>query len=320
MCYMSLAQPLSDVGKTMLTYINTLQTNICDSFLNFENKDSFYKDIWERPHHTGGGISCIFEDGSIFEKAGINISSISGSFSSDNEKAMFLKLLSQLNHDTINLNDATYFATGISLVCHPINPFIPTTHMNYRYFEIQAKDTLLWWFGGGADHTPFFLDEDLISNFHTCLKSACDKLDLSYYPQFKEACDTYFYLPHRNEHRGVGGIFFDYLHSNTQDHYLDLVKSCGNSFLDSYLPFIEAHKNTAFTHDDIQWQQYRRGRYVEFNLLHDRGTKFGLQTNGRIESIFMSLPKHVIWTYNEKLLANQHSDLLEAIKTPQDWV
>tara|TARA_Y100001970_G_C14223765_1_gene854267 strand:+ start:928 stop:1881 length:954 start_codon:yes stop_codon:yes gene_type:complete len=317
---MSLAKPPSNMGHSMLDFVRDLQTTICDSFLSFENKNAFFSDTWTRPHHSGGGISCIFEDGSIFEKAGINISSIEGSFQSDTEKAMFLNLLSQLNHSTFDLDHATYFATGISLVCHPINPFIPTVHMNYRYFEIQSSDTTIWWFGGGCDLTPYFLDTTLITQFHSYLKLACDCLDRSYYPHFKDACDSYFFLPHRNEHRGIGGIFFDYLQSNTQTHYLDLVKSCGSTFLESYLPFIDAHKNTPFTHDHTQWQQYRRGRYVEFNLLHDRGTKFGLQTNGRIESIFMSLPKHVLWTYNEDLLTIHHLDLLEVIKSPKCWL
>tara|TARA_B100000427_G_C15517074_1_gene598656 strand:+ start:546 stop:1499 length:954 start_codon:yes stop_codon:yes gene_type:complete len=317
---MILATPSSDTGNSMLDFISNLQHTICDSFLTFENKQNFHQDTWSRPNQSGGGISCVFEDGNLFEKAGINISAISGSFNSSNEQSMFLTLLSQLNQNLSNLDDATYFATGISVICHPINPFIPTIHMNYRYFEIQTNQKTIWWFGGGCDLTPYFLDNNLISNFHSCLKSACDSLDITYYPRFKNACDSYFYLPHRHEHRGVGGIFFDYLYTKSPNHYLDLVKSCGNVFLDSYLPFITSHKSTSFTDDDTQWQQYRRGRYVEFNLLHDRGTKFGLQTNGRIESIFMSLPKHVIWTYHENLLTHHHKDLLSVIKSPQDWI
>ncbi|RAP27332.1 oxygen-dependent coproporphyrinogen oxidase [Candidatus Marinamargulisbacteria bacterium SCGC AG-333-B06] len=320
MVIMSLAKAPSKMGNCMVSFVTDLQTHICDTFLTFENKPSFHRDSWQHPHHCGGGISCIFEDGNIFEKAGVNVSSISGSFHTDDEKAMFSNLLIQQGQDSINLDNATYFATGISLVCHPINPFIPTIHMNYRYFEIQSSSTPLWWFGGGCDLTPYFLDHDLITHFHTCLKSACDSLDLSYYPHFKEACDSYFYLPHRHEHRGIGGIFFDYLNSNTAHHYFSLVQSCGQAFLDSYLPFIETNQKKQFNHDHTQWQRYRRGRYVEFNLLHDRGTKFGLQTKGRIESIFMSLPKHVTWTYNEDYLTDNHHDLIQIIKSPRNWV
>ena len=317
---MTLATPPSAMAQKALDFISSLQETICKSFLTFESKEAFFNDVWERPHNMGGGISCIFEDGKLFEKAGVNISAISGSFGSEKEKAMFLSLLKQLQSPAINLDQAQYFATGISLVCHPINPFIPTTHMNYRYFEIQSSESTLWWFGGGCDLTPYYLDLKLITHFHQCLKAACDLIDPHYYPMYKKACDTYFYLPHRHEHRGVGGIFFDYLNKQSQDHYFQLISACGNTFLESYLPFIDTYKDKDYDEDDTLWQRYRRGRYVEFNLLHDRGTKFGLQTNGRIESIFMSLPKHVLWTYNEALLTHSHQELLNVISSPRDWV
>ena len=316
---MTLATPLSETGHSMLERVQNLQGKICDAFFKFETEKSFFKDPWQRSETTGGGLSCVFEDGSIFEKAGVNISAITGNLTSETEKMMFQSLINQRFKNSMQLENATYFATGISVVCHPINPFVPTIHMNYRFFEIQSGNETLWWFGGGTDLTPYFLDLDLITQFHTQLKTTCDLFDLSYYPKFKEACDTYFYLPHRKEHRGIGGIFFDYLNTQSNQHYLDFASACGNCFLDTYLPFIETYQAQPYTQSQQEWQQYRRGRYVEFNLLHDRGTHFGLKTNGRIESIFMSLPKRVIWTYDENKLKKDHDDLLKLIKTPKQW-
>ncbi len=318
---MSFATPLTNTGQRMKDLCLSAQTNIVDSLLSFENRNFFKQDPWMREHNKGGGLSCIFENGSILEKAGINVSAISGELTKDNEITMFKLLLNQMNKPDINLDKATYFATGISLVIHPLNPYIPTTHMNYRYFEMKTtSNNHLWWFGGGADLTPYFMDGESFKHFHETLKKACDQHNPQFYSQFKKKCDNYFYLPHRKEHRGIGGIFFDYLHTESADFYLDLVKNCSDAFIPAYIPLVKNHLNTPFDETDIAWQHYRRGRYVEFNLLHDRGTLFGLKTNGRIESIFMSLPKHVSWVYDESQFKEKHIDLLNVIQTPCDWV
>ncbi|CAG8785362.1 14859_t:CDS:1, partial [Acaulospora morrowiae] len=206
---------------------------------------------------------------------------------------------------------------------HPNNPHAPTIHMNYRYFEIDNDDgtAKLWWFGGGSDLTPSYLYEEDAVHFHQTIKDACDKHDPNYYPKFKKWCDDYFFLKHRGEARGVGGIFFDDLSEKPAEEIFAFVKQCGNSFLPSYVPLIKRRKDTVFTEKEKEWQQLRRGRYVEFNLIWDRGTKFGLQTPGsRIESIFVSLPLTARWEYmHTPKKGSREEKLLEVLKNPRDW-
>ena len=290
-----LTSPFTGISNDFITYISHLQQDITQTIESYETDTRFLIDNWDRSG-GGGGITMVLENGSVFEKAGVNISAIEGQLNKDSEITMFSSLLKQQNKE-FNVKHATFFATGISLVIHPVNPFCPTVHMNYRYFEMKQEDKSLWWFGGGSDLTPAIEFEEDNQHFHNTLKSACDPFDQAYYPTFKEKCDNYFYLPHRNEARGIGGIFFDYLNKKDQQHYFELCKACGSAFNNSYFPIIDRRHKTIFTENDQIIQHKKRGRYVEFNLLYDRGTLFGLKTGGRIESILMSLPPQARWTY-----------------------
>ncbi len=293
-------------------YIKNLQDTICKTLENIDGKAKFQEDLWDRPE-GGGGRTRVIENGNVFEKGGVNISSVHGKLPEAMQKSFGVK-------------DSDFFACGLSLVLHPINPFVPTVHANWRYFEMYDAngEIVTQWFGGGQDLTPYYLfDEDAI-HFHKVCKDACDKHDSSFYPTYKKRCDEYFYNAHRNEGRGIGGLFFDYLKEtesvSMQDRY-DFVTEIGNSFLKSYIPILEKRKDIAFTKENKDWQEVRRGRYVEFNLVHDRGTLFGLKTNGRIESILMSLPPKVQWHYN--YLPDQGSEeerLVNVLKNPKNWV
>jgi coproporphyrinogen III oxidase len=219
-----------------------------------------------------------------------------------------------------------FFAAGISSVLHPKNPFAPTLHFNYRYFETDApKDApgapRQWWFGGGTDLTPAYIFEEDVKHFHTVQKAACDKFDPSFYPRFKKWCDDYFYIKHRDERRGLGGIFFDDLNDYDQEMLLSFATECANSVVDAYLPIIEKRKDLPFTDQNKAWQQLRRGRYVEFNLVYDRGTTFGLKTGGRIESILVSLPLTARWEYDHKPEeGSEEWKLLDACINPKEWI
>lgn len=211
---------------------------------------------------------------------------------------------------------------GISLVLHPYNPFVPTTHANYRYFECERENgEQLWWFGGGADLTPYYLFEEDAVHFHRTFKSACDQHDFDYYPRFKEECDRYFYLPHREEARGIGGIFYDYLNHSSKENLFQFSMTVGNAFLRAYFPIVQKRERMPYTWDQKKWQLQRRGRYVEFNLIYDRGTLFGLKTKGCIESILMSLPAEVRWDYNiQPTLGSSEELLVNVLKSPRNWV
>lgn len=301
----------------MVSYIKELQTRLCDSLEALDFK-SFTPDKWDRPE-GGGGTSSILMNGSVFEKAGVNISEIHGKVS-ESEQAIFAKLLDQQGLSPSLALGSHYYATGISLVIHPKNPFVPTTHANYRYFEMALPNTTLWWYGGGADLTPYYFFEEDAIHFHKTYKAVCDKFDSNYYPKFKQDCDNYFHIPHRNEHRGIGGIFFDYLNHTTPESIFEFVKECGDNFINAYLPIVEKHANHPYTTSHRDWQTIRRGRYVEFNLVYDRGTVFGLKTNGRIESILMSLPPNVQWPYNFQPEPNSpESELLDIVSSTRDW-
>jgi coproporphyrinogen III oxidase len=281
----------------------------------------FVADKWDRPN-GGGGISCVLQDGNVFEKAGVNISVVYGTL----PRAAIAKM--RVNHKALDpdVDSLEFFAAGLSLVLHPHNPMAPTVHLNYRYFETANADgsTNAWWFGGGTDLTPSYLfDEDAI-HFHKTVKDACDAHDRAYYPRFKKWCDEYFYIPHRGESRGVGGMFFDDLDETEKDaeSLFSFVQTSLSAFLPSYLPILQRRKDMPFTDREKQWQQLRRGRYVEFNLVHDRGTAFGLNTPGaRVESILMSLPLTARWQYQHAPETSSREErLMSVLRKPVEWV
>ena len=293
-------------------YIENLQNIITETLEKVDGKATFKEDLWKRKE-GGGGRTRVIENGAVFEKGGVNISKVFGE-------------LPETLRKQFGVNEGNFFACGLSLVLHPNNPFVPTVHANWRYFEMydELGNTVTQWFGGGQDLTPYYLfDEDVI-HFHKVCKEACDKHHPEFYQKFKETCDNYFWNAHRNEARGVGGLFFDYLKATDEfsikDRY-NFVTEVGNSFLGSYVPIVEKRKNTNFTKTHKNWQEIRRGRYVEFNLVHDKGTLFGLKTNGRIESILMSLPPIVQWKYDyHPEVDSQEAYLLETLKNPKSWV
>ena len=293
-------------------YIQNLQETITSKLEEIDGVGKFKEDLWQR-EEGGGGRTRVIENGAVFEKGGVNISAVHG----DLPKAL---------RDQFQVKEGDFFACGLSLVLHPKNPFLPTVNANWRYFEMYDKDgnIVTQWFGGGQDLTPYYLFEEDAVHFHTVCKSACDPYDLTFYPKFKNNCDAYFWNSHRNEARGIGGLFFDYLKEtdefSIQDRF-NFVTEVGNRFLESYLPIIAKRKDIPFTTAHKNWQEIRRGRYVEFNLVHDRGTLFGLKTNGRIESILMSLPPNVQWVYNHQPEKNsKEARLLEVLSKPVDWI
>ena len=293
-------------------YIQQLQDTITQALEKIDGKAIFREDPWVRKE-GGGGRTRVIENGAVFEKGGVNISAVHGP-------------LPKTMQQYFNVGDVDFFACGLSLVLHPVNPFVPTVHANWRYFEMydatgQIVDS---WFGGGQDLTPYYLFEEDARHFHEVCKNACDKHDTVFYPLFKKKCDEYFHNSHRNEARGIGGLFFDYCkaeNGKTMENWYAFVTEVGNSFLQAYLPIVEKRKDTPYTEVHRNWQEIRRGRYVEFNLVHDKGTLFGLRTNGRIESILMSLPPHVQWRYDHHPEKNsEEARLLEVLKHPKDWV
>ncbi len=283
-------------------YFGKLQKEIVAGLEVFEPRIHFQSHLWERPG-GGGGESRILSGGKIFEKAGVNLSLVHG----DLPSAIQQKL---------NCKSAEFFATGISLVLHPFSPKIPTVHANFRYFEQPDRA----WFGGGVDLTPYVYAEEDFMHFHGVLKEACNTYRSGVYAKFKKECDTYFFIPHRNETRGVGGIFFDY-QSEDLEGFFKFVQKCGNSFLKAYAPIVERNKDLSFSEREKKFQLLRRGRYVEFNLIYDRGTLFGLQTRGNIESILMSLPPvvHYDWSPDMEVTPSEKK-LMESFRTPRDWI
>ena len=281
----------------------------------------FCKDTWTRPA-GGDGVSCVLQDGKVFEKAGVNTSIVYGTL----PRVAIAKM--RVNHKALDpdIDSLEFFAAGLSLVLHPQNPMAPTVHLNYRYFETMDKsgDGKAWWFGGGTDLTPSYLFEEDAIHFHRTIKDACDKHDRDYYPRFKAWCDKYFFIPHRGESRGVGGIFFDDLdeEAKDQEELFSFVQHCLEAFLPSYLPIIENRKDMPFGSREKEWQQVRRGRYVEFNLVHDRGTSFGLATPGaRVESILMTLPLTARWIYmHEPEQGSQEDRMLRVLQKPAEWI
>lgn len=323
--------PPSDSHGRIREFLQGLQDNICKALEEIDGQATFKEDSWER-EQGGGGRSRVIRDGAVFEQGGVNFSEVWGD---DLPPSILVQRPEAAGH--------RFYATGTSMVLHPRNPYIPTVHLNYRYFEAGPA----WWFGGGIDLTPYYpFDEDVV-HFHKTLKQACDAHHREYYPTFKNWCDEYFYLKHRQEPRGVGGIFFDYqdgigslyrasnscgsaaAHSDAAkdmeprswEDLFEFVKSCGNAFLPAYTPIIERRQSLEYGDRERNFQLYRRGRYVEFNLIYDRGTIFGLQTNGRTESILMSLPPMVRWEYSYHPEAGTpESRLYDVFLKPQDWV
>jgi coproporphyrinogen III oxidase len=303
---------MSTLKDQFYAYIQTLQDQICAALEAEDGRATFQEDLWDRPG-GGGGRTRVIENGEVFEKGGVNISAVHGELP-DSMKAYF------------NVKEGDFFACGLSMVIHPKSPMVPTVHANWRYFELYtaAGEVVDSWFGGGQDLTPYYLFDEDAEHFHTTCKRACDAHDPNFYETYKKQCDNYFWNAHRNEARGVGGLFFDYLKArperNMQQWY-NFVTEVGNSFIEAYVPIVQKRKGLSYTPEQREWQEVRRGRYVEFNLVHDKGTLFGLKTNGRIESILMSLPAHVQWKYNySPEPGTEEARLIEVLEKPKAWV
>ena len=301
------------IKKQWIETIEALQNDICFALEQCDGKATFEENSWQRPD-GGGGKTRIIANGAVFEKGGVNTSIVFGTVTETMRKEL-------------NIDGDKWFACGLSLVLHPLNPFIPTVHCNYRMFELydQNDQMISSWFGGGTDLTPYYLfDEDAIL-FHQTYKNSCDRFDPSFYSKFKTECDDYFVNEHRNnERRGIGGIFYDHQKPDSirsAEFWLNFSKSCGYGLIEAYIPIVERRKNIPFLESHKHWQEIRRGRYVEFNLLHDRGTIFGLKTKGRTESILMSLPPTVRFEYNHHPVAGSEEDrLLQTCLKPREWV
>ncbi|MDC1362656.1 oxygen-dependent coproporphyrinogen oxidase [Flavobacteriaceae bacterium] len=297
--------------EQFLAYIKDLQNTITSKIEAIDGGAAFKEDLWERPQ-GGGGRTRVIENGNVFEKGGVNTSEVFGELP-ESMQAYF------------GVKEANFFACGLSLVLHPLNPMVPTVHANWRYFEMYNKQGVLidQWFGGGQDLTPYYLFEKDAKHFHQTCKAACDIHDPLFYPKYKARCDAYFYNPHREEGRGVGGLFFDYCKKSTKMQIKDwynFVTQIGDSFLEAYTPIVEKRKGLPYTPEQKDWQEIRRGRYVEFNLVHDKGTLFGLKTNGRIESILMSLPPSVQWRYDHQPESGSEEEkLITVLKNPVNW-
>lgn len=292
-------------------YICTLQDEITQKLETLEPTVRFREDLWERPE-GGGGRTRVIEQGKVFEKGGVNISAVHGELP-ESMQAYF------------GVKDAQFYACGLSLVLHPKNPMAPTVHANWRYFELYDSTGQIadQWFGGGLDLTPYYLFEEDAKHFHQVCKEACDRHDPHFYSQYKKRCDEYFWNSHRNEARGLGGLFFDYLKKGekTMDQWYNFVTDVGSNFLNAYFPILNKRKDLPYNDAHREWQEIRRGRYVEFNLVHDKGTLFGLKTNGRIESILMSLPPQVQWVYDHTpAQGSDEEKLIQVLQHPKDWM
>ncbi len=322
----------SDSRQQVANFLKSLQDQICQALETADGGAQFQEDSWQRPE-GGGGRSRVLKNGNLLEQGGVNFSEVWG-------EQLPPSILTQRPEAAGH----GFYATGTSMVLHPRNPYVPTVHLNYRYFEAGP----VWWFGGGADLTPYYPFAEDAQHFHRVHKAACDRHHSEYYPVFKRWCDEYFYLKHRGESRGIGGIFFDYQDESDRELYrgpnpdgeaarysrqvgsvgsrswqdlFAFIQSCGQAFLEAYLPIVERRRHMEYGDRERQFQLYRRGRYVEFNLVYDRGTIFGLQTNGRTESILMSLPPLVRWEYGYSPEPNSpEAELYSTFLKPQDWV
>lgn len=268
-------------------YLLDLQQRLCKSIENEDGKATFFEDLWQYGEGGGGGDTRVIADGDVIEKGGVNFSHIHGK-----------SLPAAATAKRPEFNNAPFQALGISSVIHPLNPYCPTAHMNVRCIVVDQKDKdPIWWFGGGFDLTPYYGFEEDCKHFHQMAKEACEPFGKEVYPEFKRNADDYFYLKHRHEPRGIGGIFYDDLNAWGFERCFEFMRSVGDHFIKAYVPLLAKRKNQTYGKRERDFQLYRRGRYVEFNLLYDRGTLFGIQSNGRTESILMSLPPLVVWEY-----------------------
>lgn len=305
---------MESVKNEFAAFVKELQDEICEAVEIADGKARFQTDTWER-EGGGGGESRVISKGDVFEKGGVNVSEVFGE-------------LPELIRKRFEVEQGWFYATGVSLILHPWSPMIPTVHANYRYFELYEDESqqqpVDLWFGGGVDLTPYYLWEEDARHFHEKLKEACDPFSPKLYPDFKRQCDEYFYNEHREEARGVGGIFYDYCRPNGEmsvEDWFKFSKSVGKAFLPSYLPIVDKRREEPYGEQERYFQEIRRGRYVEFNLIHDRGTLFGLKTKGRTESILMSLPPRVRWDYQYEVEEGSREEkLLAVLKEPREWV
>jgi coproporphyrinogen III oxidase len=291
-------------------YLMTLQDNICNAFEKLDGSSRFREDSWSRDE-GGGGRSRVMEGGTVFEKAGINFSQVYGA-----------RLPASATASRPELAGRSFQAMGVSLVIHPHNPYVPTSHANVRFFIAEKPGAEpVWWFGGGFDMTPYYGFREDAVHWHRLAKEACTPFGDQVYPRYKQWCDEYFYLKHRNEPRGIGGLFFDDLNEGDFEKCCALMISIGNHYLPAYLPIVERRKDSAYGDREKAFQRYRRGRYVEFNLVYDRGTLFGLQSGGRTEAILMSLPPEVTWRYDwHPEPGTAEAELYEVFLQPTDWL
>ena len=294
--------------ETIAEWFKGLQDRICTSLEDVDGKGKFQEDLWQRAGGGGGRTRII--QGQFIEKGGVNFSAVHG-----DAPPQLLKLLG------VKSEAEQFFATGVSIVLHPVSPMMPIIHMNVRYFELNKE---IWWFGGGIDLTPHYIVDNQAKLFHQTMKDVCDKHHNSYYPAFKKWADDYFFIKHRNETRGIGGIFFDRLKATdgfTKEQRWAFVQDVGETFAPTYQRLAELNKDKTYSDKEKEWQLIRRGRYVEFNLVWDRGTKFGLDTNGRTESILMSLPATANWVYSHQVEAGSEEEYtLQHLKKGIDWV
>ena len=301
-----------NIKETFAQHLFDLQNRICSALEEVDGSAKFVEDIWERPG-GGGGKTRILTKGNVIEKGGVNTSMVHGE-------------LPEVFKEKFGVKEASFFACGLSLVIHPESPKVPTVHANWRYFEMYDGEGKIvkQWFGGGSDLTPYYLVEQDAVHFHQVMKNMCDKHNKAYYTKFKEACDKYFFNSHRDETRGVGGIFYDYMQEDKNmswEQLLAFQMDAGDCFIEAYLPLVQKHKEESYSEEQKYWQEIRRGRYVEFNLLHDRGTHFGIKTKGRTESILMSLPATVRWDYDFQVeKGTEEAKLIEVLKKPKDWL
>jgi coproporphyrinogen III oxidase len=300
--------------ENWIHFIHGLQDRICLGLEEMDGKAKFKEDRWERAESGGGGKTRFIENGNVFEKGGVNTSVVFGN-------------VSDAMRTQLKIDGSKWFACGLSLVLHPLNPFVPTVHANWRYFELynESDEIIDRWFGGGTDLTPYYLFKEDAFHFHSTLKQTLDSFGEQLYPLYKSECDRYFSNHHREEEmRGIGGIFYDYLRPRDEhdaERLFAFQEANGNIFLQAYLPIVEKRMGLPFGQDEIKWQEIRRGRYVEFNLIHDRGTLFGLKTNGRTESILMSLPPRARWLYNyQPETGSREDELLQVCLHPKEWI
>lgn len=292
-------------------YLLNLQKNICEGLALEDSKADFIIDEWQRENGGGGGITRVLTDGAVFEQAGVNFSHVTGG-----------QLPASATAHRPELAGREFEAMGVSLVIHPRNPMIPTSHANVRFFIARKEGAdPVWWFGGGFDLTPYYGNKEDCIHWHKTSQKACQPFGDDVYPKYKKWCDEYFYLKHRNEQRGIGGLFFDDLNEGGFDRCFEFTRSVGDHYLKAYQPIVQNRKNDTYSEEQREFQLYRRGRYVEFNLVYDRGTLFGLQTGGRTESILMSLPPVVHFKYDWKPEAGTaEAELYDYYIKPKDWL